>query len=185
MDINKSKIIKVPGLGNGLAASEDLNAGETIVRISNPYIAVVEKAALTTACSFCLYESESLKRCSKCKVAQYCSPECQVKAWKAEHKKECAVLKNLPDVPPTAVRALIQVLQRHACGAAPDPRWEGLETNLGSLRRSKRWDEIVMQAQAGIAFSKSPSTWSDVALGVLSRVSPPLSPGLPILILHR
>ena len=32
---------------------------------------------------------EKFKQCSKCKAQWYCSKECQVKAWKAGHKKDC------------------------------------------------------------------------------------------------
>ena len=30
-----------------------------------------------------------LKRCVQCKKVQYCSKECQGKAWKKGHKEEC------------------------------------------------------------------------------------------------
>ncbi|KAJ3104609.1 hypothetical protein HDU96_008861 [Phlyctochytrium bullatum] len=42
------------------------------------------------ACNKCGSTGE-LKQCSKCKVAEYCSRECQVADWK-EHKKVCAPL---------------------------------------------------------------------------------------------
>lgn len=48
-------------------------------------------------CSYCgmpssLLEIETgkkLLRCTRCKVALYCSKECQTKCWKTGHKKEC------------------------------------------------------------------------------------------------
>ena len=32
------------------------------------------------------------KHCGKCRVAKYCSRECQVGDWRATHKKSCAAL---------------------------------------------------------------------------------------------
>lgn len=172
MDVNNSKVVKDPLLRNGLVAASDLSAGDVIIRISNPYIVVVEKAALEKVCSQCLVEREDLKRCSRCKVSRYCSTTCQTEAWKSSHQKECSILKKLPDVPPTALRALFQVLLSHKFGPAPDPQWEGLEDHVADLKKSKRWEEVTIQAKVGISFSKSPPEWSDIAIGVLCRVRP-------------
>ena len=106
MDINYTKLITAPGAGNGLAAISDLEAGDLIIEIANPYIVVVEKASLNTICSECLLEAEKLKRCARCKVPQYCSTTCQKMAWTSIHRLECSVLAKMPDVPPTPVRAL-------------------------------------------------------------------------------
>ncbi|KAI9019942.1 hypothetical protein DFJ74DRAFT_707990 [Hyaloraphidium curvatum] len=43
-------------------------------------------------CDSCNAEASEhlrLKRCARCKVARYCSRECQAAAWKAVHKKDC------------------------------------------------------------------------------------------------
>ena len=34
-----------------------------------------------------------MKACSKCKVARYCTKDCQLTHWKAEHKRHCSDLK--------------------------------------------------------------------------------------------
>ena len=34
-------------------------------------------------------EGSPLKRCSRCQLAYYCSPECAKQAWKAGHKQAC------------------------------------------------------------------------------------------------
>ena len=106
MGINKTKVITVPGAGNGLASVPDLEAGDLIIEIANPYIIVVEKASLDKVCSKCLLKTDKLKRCARCKVAQYCSTNCQSTAWKSVHKLECSAMAEMPSIPPTPVRAL-------------------------------------------------------------------------------
>jgi hypothetical protein len=170
MDSNNSKVTVDPHFGHGLVANSDLGAGKLVIGISNPLVVIVEKAALDTVCSQCLAEHLELKRCSGCKVTRYCSTTCQAKSWKAGHKKECAVLKKLPDIPPTPVRALIQLLLGHKTGTQPDAQWAGLETHIMELKRSKRWDEIILQAKAGLEFSSRSADWMEVAIGILCRV---------------
>jgi hypothetical protein len=41
-------------------------------------------------CGGCGLRYTSLSRCSVCKIAKYCSRECQSKAWKDGHKKFCS-----------------------------------------------------------------------------------------------
>ncbi|KAF8814880.1 ankyrin [Phlegmacium glaucopus] len=45
-------------------------------------------------CDHCLRMDRSLKNCSKCRVARYCSVECQGKAW-PEHKTTCQPFSTL------------------------------------------------------------------------------------------
>jgi MYND finger len=175
MDINTTTVIKDPIAGSGLAASQDIGTGDVIIHLLSPYLLVVEKDALEKVCSFCLIEATSvdqpLKRCGACRVSRYCSPGCQKKDWMAVHQKECPALKKLPDIPPTPVRALMQVLLRHRHGNSLDPRWTGLESHVEQLKMDRvRWDEIVLQAKAAVEFSKSPSDQLDVAIQVLCRV---------------
>ena len=44
-----------------------------------------------TACGKIVFDPRMLKRCSQCRVARYCNPECQAANWK-EHKKTCRAL---------------------------------------------------------------------------------------------
>ncbi|TVY75703.1 SET domain and MYND-type zinc finger protein, partial [Lachnellula suecica] len=171
MDFNYSKIVKDPVLGNGLAASKDLNAGEPIVKISEPFLIVVEKDALEKVCSYCLVESDisSLKRCTGCKVVRYCTPTCQKADWKLIHKNECSLLQKLPGIPPTPVRALYQTLLRYMRPSYElDARSAGLEHHVQDLKKSsKRWDEIVLQSKGALEFSKTPADKMDTVTRLL------------------
>jgi len=55
MDFNYAEVVEYPGQGNGLAASRDLAAGEEIICVNEPYLIIVEKAALDYVCSFILF----------------------------------------------------------------------------------------------------------------------------------
>jgi hypothetical protein len=48
---------------------------------------------LKKSCWECGEPSEELKTCTCCRVANYCSKICQVKAWRSGHKLQC---KHLP-----------------------------------------------------------------------------------------
>ncbi|KAE9396351.1 hypothetical protein BT96DRAFT_922196 [Gymnopus androsaceus JB14] len=58
-----------------------------------------DAAPMVYACYTCHAsdDSRTLKCCSRCKVAWYCSSECQTKDWK-EHKNHCAQMKYDPQV---------------------------------------------------------------------------------------
>jgi hypothetical protein len=142
------------------------------VGISNPFLIVVENAALDRVCSECLFEApRSLKRCTACKVVQYCSVACQSAAWKSIHKEECRIYKKLPQIAPTAVRGLMQLLLRKEISAvAPDSRWAELEGHATELQKNTRWDEIVLQAKAAVEWTASPQSYMEPAVLVLCRV---------------
>ena len=48
-----------------------------------------------TVCWGCDELFGQLHKCSKCRIARYCGPECQTKHWRAGHKAECARLASL------------------------------------------------------------------------------------------
>ena len=57
--------------------------------------------ALTTICWNCiiygwkqLEDKSALKRCSKCKIAHYCSEQCQKEHWHKTHKKHCKYMSK-------------------------------------------------------------------------------------------
>lgn len=176
MDLNLSHPIKTPSQGNGLAASRDLQPGLPIINLKNPFLILAENAALSQICSQCLYPQAPLKRCTGCKVVNYCSTTCQTAAWKSGHKAECPIYKKLPAIPPTPVRGLMNLLLRKEIGGASDERWVGLEGHVEDLKRGKRWDEIILQAKAAVEFTKSPASCMEPAINILCRVRSPLSP---------
>ena len=173
MNINQSNVITDGRLGNGLAAASNLETGEAIIEIPSPYILIVERASLSTVCSQCLAVAQKMQRCARCKVPYYCSTSCQTEAWRSMHRWECKILRAMPDVPPTPVRALMQILLTHSFGIAPDPRWKDLKSNQRELAQTPRWADILLQATGAVQYSKFPNgpASMQLAVGVLCRVS--------------
>ncbi|POS77476.1 hypothetical protein DHEL01_v204134 [Diaporthe helianthi] len=117
----------IPQAGSGLFALSDIPAGSEIFH-SIPLITAAESAHEGT-CDFCFYNSgSSINRdgrfyssntdddarpavtcCGACKVARYCSKECQTKAWKSYHKFECKILRDSPPIT-SLVQALCRLL---------------------------------------------------------------------------
>lgn len=144
--------------GAGIAASSPLAPGSLILKLHMPNLLLVERDSLSKVCSFCMLESQTLKRCSSCKVPYYCKKACQIWHWQEIHSRECSLLKKLPDVPPTAVRALIVMLLRKKkeLEGEEERDWKELESHVVELQRDrKRWEEILLQARAGVEFTKS------------------------------
>ena len=48
-----------------------------------------DTAPLAKCCCFCSSTPSNLLVCTRCKVAKYCSAECQRSAWRAGHRHEC------------------------------------------------------------------------------------------------
>jgi hypothetical protein len=121
-------------------------------------------------------ETSSLKRCTSCKIVNYCSPQCQKLDWKLIHKNECKVLGNLPGVPPTSVRALYQVLVRYGREGLSG-RERGLESHIDELKRdTRRWEDLTLQARGAVEFSKMPMSRMEECMKLLCLVSYPFAP---------
>eukprot|EP00887_Chlorella_sp_A99_P004716 scaffold4.g4716.t1 len=73
--------------GLGVEAPESLRAVLRQMRAS--WSAFDQRAAEKDVCTACGAKSLSLKVCSRCRSAFYCSVECQRHAWAAGHKQEC------------------------------------------------------------------------------------------------
>jgi hypothetical protein len=172
MSINHTHKINSPLTGNGLATTRALVPGDLIISIPSPHLIIVEQSALSRICSYCMTEAaetSNLKRCTSCKIVNYCSPACQKADWKLVHKKECGVLGKLPGVPPTSVRALWQVLVRYG---GLGERERGLESHENELRVDRRrWEDLTLQARAAIEFSKSSMSKMKDCMKLMSIVS--------------
>ena len=172
MDENdKCSILQNSDIGNGLAATQDIPTGSLILKIHSPFILFLETPKIDLFCSCCFLplQDGARKRCTACKVVRYCSAECQRADWKLIHQKECPVLKEV--VPPTPVRALIQVLLLHSSGSAQNNRWQALQTHMEEFRADKQgWEDIRLQAMFVAKYSKTPPAQYELAIQILCRV---------------
>ncbi|PBP21596.1 SET and MYND domain-containing protein 2 [Diplocarpon rosae] len=158
LDRNYTHRIETPQYGSGLAASSPFSPGSLILKLYMPNLLLVERDSLSRVCSFCIQECQSMKRCSACKIPYYCHKSCQNRHWREIHSQECRLLRKLPDVPPTAVRSLIVMLLKNKdqLDSGEEMDWTALESHFEELQQDrKRWEEILMQARAGIEFTKS------------------------------
>ena len=68
----------------------------TPVNFSTPHSSTIEVTKSNkpiSVCNFCSKHSDTLKKCKRCGVAQYCGKECQVNHWQ-QHKLECKTLSQ-------------------------------------------------------------------------------------------
>jgi len=93
-------------------------------------------------------------RCSRCKLARYCSPAHQRAAWAAWHREECAALADAaPRRPPLTLRLAARALWRRRRErrqqAAPRPSWRdgGTWDEVEALRDG--WDDGAAAAEGG------------------------------------
>ncbi|KAH8820336.1 hypothetical protein F5884DRAFT_849599 [Xylogone sp. PMI_703] len=179
MDINNTRILSEDeplydrNIGASLLASREIEPGEIILKIHHPFIAVVEKSALDQVCAYCFKEAKqaSLRRCSGCKMDRYCSQACQAASWKVFHKKECPIFKSLPDVLPTPVRALLQVLLQYRPGYSGEPVWGQLKSHMEEQRNNRRQEmEMLLQCRAAMKYANYPENLGDVPLEIMSRM---------------
>jgi hypothetical protein len=173
MDENaKCSVLQNSSTGNGLAATQDIPSGSLILQIRSPFILVLETPKVDSFCSHCFLplQDGTRKRCTACKVVRYCSTACQRADWKLIHQKECPVLKEV--LPPTPVRALIQVLLLYMSGSAQDDnRWQALQAHLEEFRVEKQgWEDLRLQAMFSVKYSKTPPAQVELAIQILCRV---------------
>ena len=71
---NHTRISPYPKLGNGIAATRDLEPGDEIIRVNEPFLICVEKAALSLVWLFITFDLNGklmrrrfvLSKCSPC-----------------------------------------------------------------------------------------------------------------------
>jgi hypothetical protein len=161
--------------GNGLISTEDLEAGDVIIQVKDPYVLIPRSSNLSTLCYGCLIEKANLKYCTGCHIVYYCSKECQTKSWRNVHKLECKVFRKSKDegrpALPTPVRGLIQVLVRHSSSVDPDPGWSHLETHKELFMAKKEiWQDIQLQAIAALQYAGLSMEMIDIATSILCAV---------------
>eukprot|EP00877_Chromochloris_zofingiensis_P003146 jgi/Chrzof1/12832/Cz07g08320.t1 len=100
--------------GRHLVADQSFAASATVLK-QQPYAAVLYDDHVQFRCDYCYAVCENPQRCSRSKLARYCSREHQRAAWKAGYQQECAALVACaPKVPPPSVRLAARVLWRKA-----------------------------------------------------------------------
>ncbi|CAG8575051.1 9916_t:CDS:2, partial [Dentiscutata heterogama] len=94
--------------GRGIYAMQKISPGDLIIQ-DTLYVAVVEDANLSVACSGCLSKGGRLLCCSSCNVIHYCSEECKRKD-RLYHEYECKPFVRLKRTPPTSIRLICRIL---------------------------------------------------------------------------
>ena len=115
-----------------------------------------------------------LLQCERCKAVAYCSKECQTRAWKAGHKRECAPGDGRRVVAAAAAQAR-RALPQQAAGITSDQmrllaqikslweahNWKGLATLerkacdlAGNLRGADPGIAYFIYGSMGVAFDK-------------------------------
>jgi hypothetical protein len=83
-------------------------------------------------CYFCGNPNAS-KRCTRCKVARYCSTKCQAKHWKLGHKEDCRAA------------AIEQERQNHTSSITMMLTKSGIRFSLGGTDRGRRAREVELR----------------------------------------
>ncbi|KAL6720726.1 hypothetical protein ACLMJK_002651 [Lecanora helva] len=151
--------------GNGLYASESIEASIEIFRIDRPLVSVLDSPHLKDACSNCyVWAPESGLGQFK---EERGKGDCQAQAWKGRHRFECKIFAKLyPNVLPNTVRMVIQLLLRRQAKALPDSEWEALlklQSHIDDFRSSHSknpeglttWQTIELMSNAASKYSGS------------------------------
>ncbi|GAQ89321.1 hypothetical protein KFL_005110030 [Klebsormidium nitens] len=87
-----STLVRVAA-GTTIQADARMKAAELLRRFLGQGLVSPDQTGVQLPCDECWAAkfSGELKRCSRCKGARYCSPECQRAGWK-EHKKSCVAM---------------------------------------------------------------------------------------------
>ena len=155
------------GRGRRLLAASTFKPGDLIATFDDPLVAIPGSAHLgTTTCSYCLSSQpgeareeepaqKSVRACTACRTAAYCSTRCQRADWNRAHKRgECKAFQRArargsdggggggaSRLLPTPVRALVRLLVLlPVAGAAENEEAravQGLESHAVEIRGSE------------------------------------------------
>lgn len=115
--------------GRGLFATKPCQTGDVLLSLDRPLIAVLDKPRIEDTCSWCfswtelpvlsgagINQATKVNWCTGCKKVKYCSKQCQSRAWRAVHKRECKDLSKESELIPSTVHAVIQMMQGLSAG---------------------------------------------------------------------
>ena len=119
------------GRGQCVMAERAFAPGDVVLS-SEPFASVLFPALRNERCHECFSRAAKLSRCSRCKVARYCSTVCQQRAWHAHHKFQCAIQGDIDHacetLPPVAQQELCLLIQVALKAIAPSPTQPAAES---------------------------------------------------------
>ncbi|KAL1957992.1 hypothetical protein VTO42DRAFT_5204 [Malbranchea cinnamomea] len=163
-----------PGAGTGLFATTTIYPGFNVCDLPTSFATVLDSARLEDTCSNCFgvrsIKAESnlgeaangLKLCTGCRTVRYCDRTCQVENWKAAHKYECAIYRDLyPKVLPVNSRAVMRLVLLRAVKRLSQKDIDIFEKDLQSHIKAieqtnkEQFERLVLSAKAVHSYSKT------------------------------
>jgi len=143
-------------------------------------------------CGACRTPLTAVLRCARCKVAVYCSRDCQKKAWNAGHKSECAPGPGLgtaaesrragpqagravvcapPAAPPAAAVTLRPGLtaEQRRLALALNADQQRLVAMLGHLEGAGDWQGVLALQHRALAVARDVPLWAGMMYGVVGQ----------------
>ncbi|GAB1318472.1 Histone-lysine N-methyltransferase set-6 [Madurella fahalii] len=171
-------------MGSGLFTEAQIDAGREIYQ-SPPLMTAVD-VGNESFCHYCLKDTKDgfstgsagddntslAKSCTGCRVARFCSKECQKAAWTEFHKDECRVMRDVPQMKAQHLLAhrLVFWGQRKRIMASQGKAISFLETHFREYSEDgDRISEIT-----DIAMAIREATGGKVNLGLVWRTVPAL-----------
>lgn len=163
-----------PGKGKGVFATCKLTPADRIYGVTDFALSAISTPQLTEFCYHCYagshppqdwysvgqYRDATLKRCSGCNIAHFCSKWCQTQSWKQYHKYECKIFAELqPNILPEAVRAVIRSALQHKNDKLPQGAWQSI-LSLSSHHQELQaaggdtWTNLMLMAKAAHKYSE-------------------------------
>ncbi|OQV15635.1 putative Histone-lysine N-methyltransferase SMYD3 [Hypsibius exemplaris] len=133
-------------------------SGDLILR-NHPLAYVVETSRRSEICAYCFCSDASTKRCAKCKLTSYCTPECQKKAWKEGHKLECEGMLRTEGKLSSFMQMLAQTVLRLKMGIdGEDPARNQTPFQRKFYDLASHWSEAKQDQEIAIYIEKASST---------------------------